>query len=672
MYIKRIVLPATLLFCVDMVFAQLAHTDTVTARTHELQDVTVTARRLPVSVTSGKSIQIIGKEEFEQLGLTSIADAVKKFAGVNVRDYGGIGGMKTVSVRNLGAHHTAVSYDGITISNTQAGQIDISRYQTDNVETLSLAVGDGGDIMQSARHYASAGVLSITTERPHFSSGKDYSLRFSAKGGSFGMVSPSLRFWQKLGNNTTASFDGTYMRADGMYPFTLVNGSERTREKRINSDIGSWQGEANVYHVFNDSSQLDMKACWYYSQRGVPGAVILYNSKTDDRLWDEDFFVQANYRKTINKKWQLAVRMKYVHSWNRYEATNPVYDNGVQLDVNRQNEYYVSATAGWKLSKSLSMALAQDLAYNNLGNNIYISTNKNAPNPERFTSLTALSLRFSPRRLAINGNIVYTFVTERVSAGSKPDDRKRLSPSLSVSYRLLENEALYVRAMMKHTFRVPSFNDLYYRRIGNTMLKPEKAREISAGLAWNGRPAGWMSYMSVTVDGYWNNTTDKIVAFPGAYIWRMANFGKARICGIDCTLATDIPLTQNVGIALNAAYTIQKATDADRRSVTYNNVLPYTPQSNGNISAVLRTPFVNIGYSVVMCGKRYSMAQNKPEYMIEGYDEHTLTMSKTIRMAACSMELRGSVVNLTDKQYEIIKYYPMPGRSYNVSLTIKL
>lgn len=655
-----------------MLCAQVVHTDCMTDSMHILQDVTVTARRLPAAVTAGKPVQIIGKEELDELGITNIADAVKKFAGVNVRDYGGIGGMKTVSVRNLGAHHTAVSYDGITISNTQAGQIDIGRYHTDNVSSLSLAVGDNDDLMQTARHYASAGVLSIVTERPHFEAGKDYVLRLIAKGGSFGMASPSLRYWQKLGESTSASLDATYMRADGMYPFTLVNGNDRTREKRINSDIYSWQGEANMYHTFRDSSSFDVKASWFYSQRGVPGAVILYNNNADDRLWDEDFFVQANYRKMINRKWQLAARMKYVHSWNRYEATNQTYDNGIQLDVNRQNEYYMSLTAGWTPVRNLSVALAQDVVYGNLRNNIYINTNSDVPNPERITALTALALRFAPHRWVISGNVVWTFVAEHVSTGAKPDDRKRMSPSLSVSYRLLDNDALYIRAMMKNTFRVPSFNDLYYRRIGNTSLKPEKANEISVGITWNCRPVGAMRYLSVTADGYWNNTTDKIVAFPGAYIWRMANFGKARIHGVDITLATDIALAHRTSIVLNAAYTLQKSVDNDSKSATYGNRLPYTPDSNGNISAILRNPWVNVGYSVSMCGMRYSMGQNKPEYEIGGYSEHTLTLSRIIDMAWGRIELRGSVVNLTDRQYEVIKYYPMPGRTYNVSMTITL
>jgi outer membrane cobalamin receptor len=127
-----------------------AQHDSISSRTHAIDEVTVTAHRLQRDVTGGKPIQLMTHRELELLGLTNLADAVKKFAGASVKDYGGIGGMKTVSVRNLGAHHTAVSYDGVTISNTQAGQIDIGRYQTDNIQELSLAMGE--EMIKCSRH----------------------------------------------------------------------------------------------------------------------------------------------------------------------------------------------------------------------------------------------------------------------------------------------------------------------------------------------------------------------------------------------------------------------------------------------------------------------------------------------------------------------------------------
>ena len=119
--------------------AQNAPADTISGRVHHIQEIEVTSRKTGSNINGSTPTQTLYDEDLHKLGITNIADAVKKFAGTNVRDYGGIGGMKTVSVRNLGAQHTAVSYDGITVSNTQAGQIDIGRFSLDNVKMLSLS-----------------------------------------------------------------------------------------------------------------------------------------------------------------------------------------------------------------------------------------------------------------------------------------------------------------------------------------------------------------------------------------------------------------------------------------------------------------------------------------------------------------------------------------------------
>ena len=76
------------------------------------------------------------------MGVTDVADALHRIPGVTLRDYGGAGGMKTVSVRGFGAKHTGVSYDGIMLSDCQSGEIDLSRYSLDNVDQLSLVIGD--------------------------------------------------------------------------------------------------------------------------------------------------------------------------------------------------------------------------------------------------------------------------------------------------------------------------------------------------------------------------------------------------------------------------------------------------------------------------------------------------------------------------------------------------
>ena len=132
----------------------------------ELNNVTVNEKLRVSGLKSGAPFQIMNEEELTAMGTPSLSDAVKRFAGVTVKDYGGIGGLKVVSVRGMGAEHTGVCYDGVNISNCQSGQIDISRFSLDNVSQLSLAIGQNDDIFNSAKTLASGGMLFIETRNP--------------------------------------------------------------------------------------------------------------------------------------------------------------------------------------------------------------------------------------------------------------------------------------------------------------------------------------------------------------------------------------------------------------------------------------------------------------------------------------------------------------------------
>ena len=639
--------------------------DSINGKVHQLDAVTVTARRMPAKITSATSVQVLRKEDLKSLGLQNMGDAVKRFAGTNVRDYGGIGGLKTVSVRNLGAAHTAVSYDGVAISNTQAGQIDIGRFSLDNVSSLSLAVGHDDNMLQSAKLFASAGVLNIETEKPHFEDNQQSLTQVQIRGGSFGYITPAIRHWQALGDRTRLSVDANYVHADGDYPFTLKNGNLVTEERRINSEVESWQGEANLFHTFSDESELSAKAYYYKSDRGLPGAVILYNSESDEHLWDENFFAQTKYKKVFSPKWTLQAQGKYNYSWNKYEDLGVEYVGGKQTETNRQHEYYVSASALFRPDSHWAFSLSQDGAINRLHTN-----GKDSPEPIRFTSLTALNARYQTQRLKVSGTVVATYITEEVEYGNAPEDWKRLSPTLSASWQPWEEEQFFVRALYKNTFRVPTFSDLYYLRMGNTNLKPEKATEYTLGLTWSGTPFGFTDFVSITVDGYYNEVKDKIIAFPSTYVWKMQNYGQVHITGIDVTLATAIPLGRKVNMNLSGNYSWQKALDVTNpEAKNYKHQLPYTPEHNGNVSATLDMPWVNIGYTLTMVGKRYNLAQNIPANEIEGYNEHTATLWREFSIGKNKLRLQAEIINLTDAQYDVIKYYPMPGRSWRLTGT---
>ena len=92
----------------------------------------------------------------------SVANALRYFAGLQVKDYGGIGGMKTIDVRGMGSTHVGVFLDGMPVANEQNGQVDFARFETDGLERVELYNGHRTQLLQSAREYASGSTATTT------------------------------------------------------------------------------------------------------------------------------------------------------------------------------------------------------------------------------------------------------------------------------------------------------------------------------------------------------------------------------------------------------------------------------------------------------------------------------------------------------------------------------
>lgn len=637
--------------------------DSITGKVHRIDEVTVTAKRTPKSITSTAPLQQMKKEEMKRLGALEVSDAVRHFSGVSVKDYGGIGGLKTVSVRSLGAQHTAVSYDDVAISDCQSGQIDISRFSLDNVSEVSLSIGQSDNIYQTAKMFASAGALSIETARPQFEESNSH-LSATLKGGSFGLINPSLFYEQKINKRISLSVYADYLRADGNYPFKMWNGNTLIDSKRNNSDIQTYRAEANLFATLTEKQDLKMKAYLFDSERGLPGSVVYDNPYAAERLYDRNYFGQVKYENRFSDQWKLQASGKFNYTWNRNTDKQA---SGDKDDRFRQTETYLSATLWTSPLEGLSFSLAQDFAYN------YLSTTLNeCQYPERFTLLTALAAHYKNNRFSATASLLNTFITENVKIGKEADDRKRLSPAVSLSWKPLEESGWRLRASYKDIFRTPTFNDLYYAVIGNNRLKSESTKQFNLGTAWSGSPA-FFDYLSLSADAYYNRVDDKIIAVPTMFVWKMSNVGKVETMGVDVSLNSEISLATDYRLFVNATYNYMQAEDiSDRDSKIWRHQIAYTPKHSGSGSVTVEMPWFNLTYNVTYASERYRMAQNSADNRIEPYSDHSISLSKQFKWRKQSLRIQADALNIGNKNYEIVRFYPMPGRNYKITITYNI
>lgn len=634
--------------------------------TDTLKRVIVKAKTKESPTLSSSPVQIISKNKFDHLGIETLSDAVKLFSGVQIKDYGGIGGVKTVSIRSIGAQHTAISYDGVTLSDAQNGQIDIGRFNLDNISGVSLVIGPSDDIFQTARMFASAGSLNIKTLKPNFDT-IPFNAWVKIRGGSFGTYNPSFLYEQKISNRWSVAANADWLKSDGVYRFTLVNGELVTREKRYNSDVNTLRAELNIYGEVARNGKLSFKGSYYNSERGLPGAVILYKKDARERLWDVNSFVQVAYESSLCKKLDYKLQFKYNYAWNKYRDEKEYYDKGFQIDYYTQQEYYGSFALKYTPFSGVSFSFAEDYFKNvldaSLNNFVY---------PKRSTSLTVLAGQYSSDLFTFTASLLGTYITETVRYGEASADRFRLSPSVSASCKLLSDPDMRFRLSYQDLFRTPTFNDLYYAKIGNKNLKSEIARQLNVGLTGNITfNNNKFENLFFSVDAYYNKVKDKIVALPTLFIWKMMNMGRVNIIGTDVNLNSAVEWPSGLRLEFSGSYTFQYAIDVtDKESKNYKDQIPYTPRHSGNLSLSFINKWINLGYSVSIVGERYALPQNIKDNWVGGYSDHSISLWREFSCLRHKLNLQFDCKNITDKQYDVIQYYPMPGRSYMISLKI--
>lgn len=625
-----------------------------------LDGVTVTgeSRRQPSS-----PLRVIDSEAFLRLGVTDIADALHRLPGITLRDYGGAGGMKTVSVRGLGSRHTGVSYDGIVLSDCQTGEIDVSRYSLENASSISLSVGDNDDIFVPARQAASAALLSITTlaaptadRRPHVTA--------QVKLGSFGYASPFIRYSQSLTDRLALTVSGEYVYAENDYPFSLRNGTHTTREKRTNSMMNSAHGEAGAVWT-GRNSRIDGKIYYYDNDRRLPGQVRYYTNVSDEQLHDRNFFAQMKFSAWNSRN--LSVRLYAKYNWASSAYTNGVYQGGVNDATYWQREAYTSAGVMYTPGGRWAAGYSADYMMNNLNSSLATDTR-----PYRHTLLHAATVRYRSQRLTATARLLWSLYFNGAKLGPAARDMRRLSPSVSLSYRVPAVPGMDVRLSYKSIFRAPTFNESYFFHYGSTTLLPETTDQVNAGVTWR-HTGGRSTMLKLSADAYVNSVADKIVAVPyNMFVWTNVNVGRVRGKGVELDGEWRRSLGRRCMLLVAANYTWQRIENrTSRQSPYYGYQIAYTPEHQGSGAVSVETPWVNVsvhGYGVSL---RHSTNNHYEGTAVPGYAEFGLTAYRRWALPAGTVELRGDIKNILDKQYEIVAKYPMPGRSWQLSLNYR-
>ena len=637
-------------------------------------------------------------EMLEKLNTHSVADALRYFSGIQLKDYGGVGGIKTVNIRSMGTHHLGISYDGIQLGNAQNGQIDLGQFSLDNVEEITLYNGQKSAIFQPASDFGHAGAIYIRTREPEFGrwtlEGERLkaitNLRLKAQYGSSDMFRFSTLWEQKLSETMSSSVSAGFLTASGKYKFRYErrypNGETAwdTTAVRQNGDIHAERIEANLFgKLYQGSWQL--KGYLYNSARGIPGAIVNNVWRRGERQQDLNTFVQAAFDKNIGDGFSTRWLAKYA-----YYNTHYVNKDSTQLPVDncyKQQEAYLSTANVLELLPNWSASLSYDFKWNKLNADTY-----NFAFPTRISNLVSLATAIDYKHLKAQGSILATFINDKTHrrgefAGMDSNNSlTKFTPALFVNIYPFRGTFFSLRAYVKKSFRMPTFNDLYYTDMGNANLVPESALQYDAGFALNKHfESGIVRHAEMHFDAYYNTVHDKIVAYPKGqqFRWTMLNLGKVHIKGIDVEAEADFQVGKDLVATARAQYTYQDARDVtDPGDSYYKHQIPYIPWHSGSAIVGLSYKKWDLNYSFIYAGERYDEQENiiynhmEPWYTSDLSLRHKFRVLRKAKRQSRANYLeftaQAEVNNLLDQDYEVIVNYPMPGRNYALTLSVEI
>ena len=627
-----------------------------------VEEVVVTGHRVQREIIP---VQELAGEDLRRLAVHNVADALRYFSGVQIKDYGGVGGLKTVNIRSMGTNHVGVFYDGIELGNAQNGTVDLGRFSLDNMEAVTLYNGQKSAVFQPAKDFGSSGSIYLRSRTPRFEEGETLHVRAAFKSGSFGVVNPSLLWEQRLSERVSSSLSAEYLRSSGRYRFTyrMQEGYDTTAVRR-NGDIQAVRVEGGLYGRI-EQGYWRAKVYFYNSERGYPGAVVRNRFSHEDRQWDTNLFAQGTFKRDFRPWYSLLVQGKYAWDYLHY-LSDPNKDESTMYTDNRyrQQELYLTAANRFVLFPWWEVNVSTDWQFNHLDADL-----RDFVYPRRHTMLAAAATALRFDRVELQASLLGTWVHDQ-TRGQAMSDKRKLTPAVFLTWRPFGEKGLNLRAFYKRIFRMPTLNDLYYTFIGNVNLDPEFTTQYNVGATYTRSfKHTWLRQLELQADVYYNEVENKIVATPTSnfFRWTMVNLGNVEIRGLDLAVQTAWEPARELQLVGRLNYTYQRAQDfTDPGSEFYGGQIPYIPWHSG--SAVVNAAWRRweLSYSFIYTGERYSSSANIPyNYQLPWY---TSDLSLGRSWAVWRGELRATleVNNLLNQQYEVVACYPMPGINFKL------
>lgn len=627
----------------------LPEIEQATDTTKTLAEVTIPSTRYPAFFTGNKFV-LLNQQLLDQNNQNSLAQLLTDHSQMFIKSYGQAN-LASPGFRGGNANHTPVLWNGFNLQSTMNGQVDMALFPAFLTEGVAIQYGSPATLFGSG---AMGGAIHLQTLNPIQQGLKGEvmtgieSYHAYSNGIKLFYRTDKLQVTQKVfAQNALNNFDykniSLVQNSYGNDPLKIANAPTQ-RAPNAAYEALAWMQEISYYagkrHSFNLRSWVQK------NERDIPPALSLIDLHAHQT--DKTTRITGEYKYT-NAFYELNVRHGIFDDYLSYSDLN----TGTAVSKSQSNISYLDQF--FKLKKQLIQI--------SLMNQISVATN---------TSYTGFAQQ---HRLALFGSYKWFWLNQKLeqqfSLRQEWVNGKAIPVMPSYGFELALYKRITLSGNTARSYRLPTFNDLYWAVLGNPNLLPESG--------WNEELS--ITYKSITnkpytiqtsLTGYNKNISNWIIWVPdqnGTVSPR--NITQVRSRGIEAGWKLSRTFGKTTLFA-TGLHDLTLATNTQATSISdssLNKQLIYTPRIKHVLSAGVNYKGYTLTYYHHYTGTRFVSTDNNSWLL--PYTTAKICGSKAIIVKGCNLLMQAAVNNLFNETYQVIVNRPMPLRNYQLSITLK-
>lgn len=626
--------------------------DGVEREPYVLDEIVITATKWAVEWTHvPSSVTVVSQQAIAEKPGSSLGASLEGVSGLLIRAYGGGAALQTASVRGMSSEHTLLLVDGQRLTSFQNGLSDFGILSTTNVERIEVVKGGYSSLYGAD---AIGGAINVITKLPS----KDFSAAISAEFGSSGFQAHEVLL---SGTEVDIGWRGVLRRERGTgdYEYEFDNGRTKTKHRRSGADFTSLTAETRLDYRIREDAKTSLSLSYSSVERGTPGPVTeeitLERARLDDEIVRSQFVLDWTLSRFVSAKFNSS----FIYSHETYHDPQLLI-NGFPLRsfyINRV--FFVTPEVRITTSHAFSAVGGVEIARGWITSNEVRDANRWQHSFFLSTEHTFLLPFEMPYEILLYPSLRYDHFS---------DVKGDLSPRIGINVGLLSDSKLRLRTSYGKSFRVPTFNDLYWRSGGNPLLRPERSLSFDMGAV---SVLEFFGKLTVDASYFHINTNDRIVWTPGqGGIWSPKNITDVRSRGFEVGGKWN-SMGDLVRLSLNSTFAdVKKRSEDYPGDPTNDKVLIYLPKQTVNASASITVePFaLFVQHSWVS----YRFTTEINDRILPHYSVTSATFRFTHSFGSLKTTLKIEGTNLFNTSYQIIALYPMPLREFRISVGAEL